>query len=151
MPPKKKIWGSKQSSAAEKWSCHFCHGLFANIHDASSSSGSSADIDLQLPPQVQEADNMKTKIKKKSDELKQFMQSSDSNAAMFNKQIEAVITDRLVQDFPLFEQKAPAPASASIFKFASILPLSRIWTRGCVVNATKQNKVFINIPNKRHF
>jgi hypothetical protein len=120
---------------------------------------------------IQVTEEVKNKMKSKKDELKIFMQSSDSNALLFTKQLEDIVTDRLLQDFPLFEfheshdilsrsvssQSASDVASDSSFShqpsfsFASILPLTRIWSRGCVANATKRNKIYINIPDKKHF
>jgi hypothetical protein len=94
------------------------------------------------------SEEAKKKITSKKDELKSFMQQTDNSASSFIKQIEDILADRLLQDFPLFEFKT---VSGESFAYWSILPLSRIWNRGCVANATKQNKVYINIPDKKHY
>jgi hypothetical protein len=94
------------------------------------------------------SEEAKKKITTKKDELKSFMQQKDNSAAAFIKQIEDILTDRLLQDFPLFQFKE---ATENSFAYWSILPLSRIWNRGCISNAPHQNKVYINIPDKRHY
>ncbi len=96
-------------------------------------------------------DAIKTKLKSKKDELKSFMQSSDKNAAIFTKQLDDIITDRLVQDFPLFESVDIMPLHSANFTYASILPLSRLWSRACKAKGTKNNNIFIGVPNKKHF
>lgn len=149
------------SAAANAKGAKFSQVVTSNSASAAGSINSRPQdgvIDSQLESNMQvsvETKEIKNKVTSKKDELKAFMQSTDLNAKAFTTQIENIITDRLVQDFPLFQEGIADNDSNSsrseMFNYTAILPLCRIWGRACKANAPKKNKIFINIPHKTHY